>query len=172
MALIRRTFFYFCQRHGLYINVNSKPFGTETTDNVGRTMKAFVIFPTICVFLLTMTLLTLARQTKRRTILLWPDIVTVLFAGLMTWLSVDAFVFLYYSNFIGVLVCIPCLTYLTNQLLNRTLDKRVNRIGVLGLGILSTAVTVATAVFFIFMSFMYNPMDPPTNKQSTEKTGN
>lgn len=133
-------------------------------------MKSFVIFPTICIFLLTMTLLTLGGQTKRRATLLWSGIVTVLFAGLMTWFSLDAFVFLYYSNFIGVLVSIPCLTYLTNQFVTKTLDKRVNWIGLLGLGILSTVVTVATAGFLIFMSFMYNPMDPPINKQSTEKS--
>jgi hypothetical protein len=159
------------RHHCRNTNVSGKPFGTETTNNLGRVMKVFVIFPTICIFLLTMTLLTLDGQTKRRTTLLWSSIVTVLFGGLMTWFSVDAFVFLYYSNFIGVLVCIPCLTYLTNRLLNKTLDKRVNWIRVLGLGILSTVVTVATAGFLIFMSFMYNPMDPPTNKQTTEKTG-
>lgn len=134
-------------------------------------MKAFVIFPTICVFLLTMTLLTLDGQTKPRTMLLWSILVTVLFGGLMSWFSVDVLLFLYYSNFIGVLVCIPCVTYLTNRLLSKPLDKRVNWLRVLGLGILSTAVTIATAGFLIFMSFMYNPMDPPTNKQSTEKTG-
>ena len=134
-------------------------------------MKAFVIFPTICVFLLTMTLLTLDGQTKPRTMLLWSILVTVLFGGLMSWFSVDVLLFLYYSNFIGVLVCIPCVTYLTNRLLSKPLDKRVNWLRVLGLGILSTAVTIATAGFLIFMSFMYNPMDQPTNKQSTEKTG-
>lgn len=96
---------------------------------------------------------------------------TVLFGGLMTWFSVDAFTFLYYSNFIGVVVCIPCLTYLTNRLFSKTQGKGINWIRVLGLGILSTVVTVATAGFLILMSFIYNPMDPPTNKQSTEKTG-
>jgi hypothetical protein len=143
----------------------------ETTNNEGRVMKAFVIFPTICVFLLATTLLTLDAQTKWRTTLLWSGILTILFGGLMTWFSVDAFFFLYYSNFIGVLVCIPCLTYLTNRLLNKTSDKRANWIGILGIGIVSTVLTAATAGFLIFMSFMYNPMDPPTNKQSTEKTG-
>ena len=97
--------------------------------------------------------------------------VTVLFGGLMTWFSVDAFVFLYYFNFMGVFVCIPCLTYLTNRLLSKSLDKRINWFRILGLGILSTVVTVATAGFLIFMSFMYNPMDPPTNEQPTEKSG-
>jgi hypothetical protein len=134
-------------------------------------MKAFVIFPTICVFLLTMTLLTLDGQTKQRTTLLWSVMVTALFGGLMTWFSVDVFAFLYYSNFIGVLVCIPCLTYLTNRLLSKNLDKKINWIRVLGLGILSTVVTITTAGFLILISFLNNPMDPPTNKQSTEEKG-
>ena len=134
-------------------------------------MKAFVIFPTICVFLLTLTLLTLDGQMKARTTLFCSVIVTVLFGGLMTWFSVDAFFYLYYSNFIGVLVCIPCLTYLTNRLLSKNFDKRMSWIRVLGLGILSTLVTLATAGFFILFSFLNNPMDPPTNKQSTEKSG-
>jgi hypothetical protein len=134
-------------------------------------MKAFVIFPTICVFLLTLTLMTLDGQIRQRTALLWSVIVTILFGGLMTWFSVDAFTFLYYSNFIGVLVCIPCLTYLTNRLFSKTQDEKIKWIRVLGLAILSTVATVATAGFLIFMSFMYNPMDPPTNKQSTEEAG-
>ena len=115
-------------------------------------MKAFVIFPTICVFVLTMTLLTLDGQTKSRTTFLWSAIVTVLFGGLKTWFSVDFFFFLYYSNFIGVLVCVPCLTYLTNRLLSKKLDKRTNWILVLGLGIISTVVTIATAGFLNLFS--------------------
>jgi hypothetical protein len=134
-------------------------------------MKAFVIFPTICVFLLTMTLLALDGQTKQRTKLISSIIVTALFGGLMTWFSLDAFLFLYYLNFIGVLISIPCLTYLTYRLLSKNQDEGVNWIRVLGLGILSTVVTVATAGFLIFMSFMYNPMDPPIKEQSTEGTG-
>lgn len=134
-------------------------------------MKAFVIFPTICVFLLITTLLTLDGQTKSRTTWFLSVIVTVLFGGLMTWFSVDVFIFLYYTNFIGVLVCIPCLTYLTNRLLNKNVDKGTNWIRVLGLGVIATVVTVATAGFLILFSFLNNPMDPPTNKQSTEKMG-
>lgn len=132
-------------------------------------MKAFVIFPAICVFLFTKTLFTLDGQTKRGTTLLWTVAVIVLFGGLMTWFSVDVFVFLYYANFIGVLVCIPCLTYLSYRLLNKTLGERVNWIAVLGLGILSTVVTVAAAGYLFLASFIQNPMDPPTKKQDTEK---
>ncbi len=134
-------------------------------------MGAFVIFPTNCVFLLTMTLLTLGVQKKQRTALHSSVMLTVLFGGLMLWFSVDAFVFLYYLNFIGIVICIPCLTYWSVRLLSKILDKRINWIGVLGLGILSTVVTVVIAGFLIFISFLYNPMDPPANKQIIEKKG-
>lgn len=132
-------------------------------------MKAFVIFPTICVFLLTMTLLSLGAQKKQRIVLLWSVMLTILFGGLMLWFSVDAFVFLYYLNFIGIVISIPCLTYWAMRLLSKILDRRINWIGVLGLGILSTVVTVGIAGFLIFISFLYNPMDPPINKQTIEK---
>jgi hypothetical protein len=132
-------------------------------------MKAFVIFPAICIFLLTMSLLKVVGQTKNWATLLWSVVVTILFAGLMIWRSVDVIAFLYYSNFVGVLVCIPCLTYLTNRLLTRSPDKKISLIRLLVLGILSTVVTVGTAGLLIFMSFIFNPTDPPTNKQSTER---
>jgi hypothetical protein len=132
-------------------------------------MKAFVIFPTVCVFLLTLTLLRLKGQMKPMTTLLWSIIVTAVFAGLTTWFSLAVFEFLYYSNFLGIVVCIPCLTYLTNQLFSSKLNQGTNWVRVMGLGIISTVATIATAGFLIFISFMHNPMDPPTNKQSTEK---
>lgn len=127
-------------------------------------MKAFVIFPTICVFFLTMTLLMLVGQTKPKLKLLWSILVTVLFGGFMTWFSVDVFVFLYYSNFIGLLVCISCLTYLANRGFSKTLNNRVNWFRILGLRIMSIAVTVVIAGFLIFIAFLFNPMDPPINK--------
>jgi hypothetical protein len=105
---------------------------------------------------------------KPTTVLLWSIIATAVFAGLKTWFSLAVFEFLYYSNFLGVVVCIPCLTYLTNQLFSQP-EERTNWVRALGLGIISTVVTIATAGFLIFISIMHNPMDPPTNKQSTEK---
>lgn len=131
-------------------------------------MKAFAIFPIICIFLLTLTLLSLGGQAKHRTALLWSVLVTGLLGGLLIWFSVDVFPFLYYLNFIGVFICIPCLTYLTNRVVSKTQPGRVNWIRLLGIGIVSTVVTIVVAGFLIFMSFLFNPMDPPLNNQTQE----
>src|SRR6266850_101897 len=96
---------------------------------------------TICVYVLTLSLVTLGGQSRPRTIL-WSTLVTATFGGLMTWLSVEAFTFLYFSNFIGVLICIPCLTYLTNRLFSLDSNKKTFWIRILGLGVVSTAVTL------------------------------
>lgn len=130
-------------------------------------MKTFVIFPTICFFVLTLTLLRVGL-IRPRTSFLWSTIMTIILGGLMTWLSVDIFFLLYYANFLGVIILIPCLTYLTNKLFKDNSD-RIKWIRILGLGLLSTVLTIATAGFLILISFIYNPMDPPTNKQPTEK---
>ena|SRR5258706_1334760 len=130
-------------------------------------MKAFVIFPAICVFVLTLSLVTLGGQSRPRTIL-WSTLVTATFGGLMTWLSVEAFTFLYFSNFIGVLICIPCLTYLTNRLFSLDSNKKTFWIRILGLGVVSTAVTLVLAWYLILFSFIHNPMDPVRNKEQVE----
>ena len=119
-------------------------------------MKAFVIFPTICVFVLTLTLVTLGGQSRPRTIL-WSTVVTASFGGLMTWLSFEVFAFLYFSNFIGVLVCIPCLTYLTNRLFSSDSNKIMFWIRIPGLGVVSTTVTLILAWYLILFSFINNP---------------
>ena len=129
-------------------------------------MKTFVIFPTICFFVLTLTLLRVGL-IRPRSAFLWSTIMTIILGGLMTWLSVEIFFLLYYANFLGVLVLIPCLTYLTNKLFKDNSD-RIKWIRILGLGLLSTVLTIATAGFLILISFIQNPMDPPTNKQPTE----
>jgi hypothetical protein len=131
-------------------------------------MKAFVIFPTICVFVLSLTLLKLLGEIKPKISLLRSTIVTVVFGGLMTWLSVEIFVFLYFANFLGAIVCIPCLTYLTPRLFRSNSNKKIFWISLVGLGIVSTAVTMGVAWFLILFSFLNNPMDPPTNKEGTE----
>ena len=134
-------------------------------------MKTFVIFPTICVFALTLTLLKLDGRTKPHTVLLWSTIVTTIFGGLMTWFSVDVFLFLYYLNFLGVIILIPCLTYLTNKLFKDNKDNK-KWIRILGLGLISTVLTIAVFATTMFLSLLNNPMDPgqrPDNR--TEKSG-
>ena len=135
-------------------------------------MKAFVIFPTICVFLLALVTFKLSIQDKHRTRLLFSIFATALIGGVMTWYSVYFFRFLLYAYFIGVLVCIASLTFLGNQLLSKSQDKGVNWIRLLGLGILSTIVTIVIAGYLFLISCIYNPMDPAANKNPAETIRN
>jgi len=129
-------------------------------------MKAFVIFPTICVFILILTLFKLNGQVKSRITLLWTIIVTSLFGGLMTWFSIDTFLFLYYGNFLGVFILIPCLTYLSYRLF---LDKsEITFWRVLGLGFASTVLTLIIFGSAMFIALAYNPMDPGTRQEQKE----
>ena len=138
--------------------------GQDPRDNF---MKAFVIFPVICVFVLTLTLLTACQQDKWRNFL-WTTLVTAVFGGLATWLSIEMFEFLYFSNFVGVLVCIPCLTYLAHRLLPANSNNKLVWLRIFGLGLISTALTITTAGFLFLAAAIQNPMDPPMRKQQTE----
>lgn len=128
-------------------------------------MKAFVIFPTFCVFVLTLTLIMLVGKSKFRDAILWTIVVTSIFGGLATWFSIDVFTILYFFNFIGILVCIPCLTYLANRLFPDSSSNKMNWLRILGLGFASTIVTIIISGTLIFFSFLNNPMDPVTNKK-------
>jgi hypothetical protein len=125
-------------------------------------MKAFVLFPTICVFLFTLTLLKLNGQTKSWIVLSWAIIVTATFGGVMTFYSVEVFEFLYFANFLGVLICIPCLTYLLNELLKKNSNQRTYLLRVVGLSFISTLITAVIAGTLILFAFINNPMDPPS----------
>ncbi len=125
-------------------------------------MKAFVLFPTLCVFVFTLTLLKLNRQTKSWIVFSWAIVVTATFGGVMTFYSVEIFEFLFYSTFIGVLICIPCLTYLLNKLFKHNSNRRVYLLRVVGLSVASTLVTATIAGMLILFAFINNPMDPPS----------
>lgn len=86
----------------------------------------------------------------------------------MTLFSAEAVAFLYYANFFGVLICIPCLTYLANGLFNDKSNKVILWLRIAGLGVISTAVTLGLAWYLILFSFIQNPMDPVT-KESQQK---
>jgi hypothetical protein len=101
-------------------------------------MKTFVLFPTICVFVLTLTLLKLNGQTKSWIVFGWAIIVTATFGRVMTLYSVEVSELLYYSNFLGVLICIPCLTYLANKLFKKNSNQRIYLLRVVGLSFIST----------------------------------
>jgi hypothetical protein len=125
-------------------------------------MKAFVLFPTICVFLFTLTLLKLNGQTKSWIVLGWAIIVTATFGGVMTFYSVEVFEFLYFANFLGVLICIPCFTYLLNKLFKKNSNQRAYLLRVVGLSFISTLITAVIAGTLILFAFINNPMDPPS----------
>jgi hypothetical protein len=125
-------------------------------------MKAFVLFPTICVLLFTLTLLKLNGQTKSWIELGRAIIVTATFGGVMTFYSVEVFEFLYFANFLGVLICIPCLTYLLNKLFKKNSNQRTYLLRVVGLSMASTLITAVIAGTLILFAFINNPMDPPS----------
>lgn len=133
-------------------------------------MKTLGIFPAISLFALTLTLLRFDPQIKTRTVLLWSAIVTILFGGLMTWFSVQVFFFVYYANFLGVIILIPCLTYLTNKLFKDSTNK-IKRIRLLGLGLAATVLTIAMFATSMSISFAYNSMDPAPKHVQNERGG-
>ena len=89
----------------------------------------------------------------------------------MTLFSVEAFEFLYYANFFGVLICIPCLTYLANGLFNDKSNKVILWLRIALLGVISTAVTLGLAWYLVLFSFINNPMDPATKESQQEIEG-
>jgi len=124
-------------------------------------MKAFTIFPAICVFALTLTLLNLGREMKFWKSIIIATIFTAFFGRLMTWYSLELFFFLYFINIIGILVLIPCLTFWTNRMLPAAKNTKIYWIRIAGLGV---AATVIALLFFgasMLLGFFYNPMDPP-----------
>ena len=146
-----------------------KSFRTETPYilTFDKKMKTFVIFPTICVFLLTLTLLNVSGQRNQLRIFILTGLITIIFGGLMTLFSVDVFTFLYYSNFISVLIAIPCLTYLTNKMFPDISGKKF-WFRVFGLGIASTVLTLLIFGTAMFFSFAYNPMDPAPRQEQNK----
>jgi hypothetical protein len=133
-------------------------------------MKTFAVFPTICVFSLTLTLLTVGGQLRAQTALLWSIMMTVIFGELMTWFSEDVFFFLYYANFLGVIILIPCFTYLANKLFKDTPNK-IKWFRILGLGLASTILTIAIFVTSMFFSFTSNPMNPAPRQGQNKSKG-
>jgi len=127
-------------------------------------MKTFVIFPTICVLLLALTLLTLQGRMTPRRIFTWSILATTIFGGLLSWFSVDAFFFLYYGNFLSVLIVIPCLTFLSNRIVPYSWVKNV-WIRLFGLGVISVFVTLIIFVTTMFFSLANNLTDPEPNQE-------
>src|SRR5687767_472566 len=130
-------------------------------------MKSFAIFPTLSIFLLTLTLFSFSGQTGKLKIIGLTILVTSILGGLLTIYSVELFELLYYFNLISVIIIITCLTYLTNRLFPE--HKKATWIRLLALGIVSTVLTVTLFLTTMLAAFIQNPMDPIDNKFQTEK---
>lgn len=139
----------------------------EQRQQIRSAMKALIIFPTICVFVMTLTLLKLEGTTKPRNALLRTIAVTAILSGLMIWFPVEGF-FLYYGNWIGIMILIPCFTYLSNKLFKDNADK-TRWIRILGLTIFSTILTVAIFALSLLFALTYNPTDPTPRQEQIQK---
>lgn len=122
-------------------------------------MKAFAIFPTICIFITVLTILRFLdfSGTWLKKIII-SFIAAGLFAGFMIVNSLNYFEFLYFFNFVSVLIIVPCLTYLANVSINGFLDKRY-LLRTFVLFLLSTIVTLFVFGISFFISMASNPMD-------------
>ena len=134
-------------------------------------MKAFAIFPTICIFLLTLTLLHARGEKKPKMKLGWSFLVTIIFGGVMTMFSGYIFKFLFYANFLAAIFIIPCLTYLSNKCFPVVTGKKY-WLRIVALGLISTVVTSTLFGATMIFSLLNNPMDPITQEQHDIKGDN
>jgi hypothetical protein len=123
-------------------------------------MKAFAIFPTVCVFAITLSLLTLTGLFRPRITLICSSVITCGFGGLMTLFSMEAFRFLYYANYIGVPISILCFTFLSSRLWVDRSDG-TKWVKILGLGLLSSVVTIGIFMVSMFIALASNSMMGP-----------
>lgn len=130
-------------------------------------MKSFAIFPTLSIFLLTLTLLSVSGQTGKLKIIGLAILSTSMLGGLLTMYSVELFEILYYFNLLSVIIVIACLTYLTNMLFPE--HKKATWIRLLALGVVSTVLTVTLFLTTMLAAFIQNPMDPIDKKLQTEQ---
>jgi hypothetical protein len=119
---------------------------------------------------MTLTFLNANGLTGKFKIIGWTILVTCILGGLLTFYSVELFTPLYYFNFVSVIISIPCLTYLTNKLFSDYKKASWGRL--LGLGIISTVLTVTLFLTIMLASFIQNPMDPIDKNIQTESSNN
>lgn len=122
-------------------------------------MKAFAIFPTICIFVMVLTILRIlgfpSTWLKK---ILFSFLAAGLFAVFVIINSSNFFEFLYFFNFVSVLIIVPCLTYLANVSIHGFLDKAY-LIRLFVLFVLSAIFTLLVFGILFFMSMANNPMD-------------
>ena len=122
-------------------------------------MKAFAIFPTICIFVMVLTILRILEfpSTWLMKILL-SFLAAGLFTGFVLMNSLNYFEFLYFFNFVSVLIIVPCLTYIANVSIHGFLEK-IYLLRLFVLFLLSTIVTLIVFGISFFISVANNPMD-------------
>ncbi len=122
-------------------------------------MKAFAIFPTICVFALTLTLYNFDRQIKFRNTLLIAFFFAIVFGSYMTFYSSKLFPILYVVNIFGVFILTPCLTYWVSKLISSIGSKKVYWMKIIGVGIASALLSSFLFVLLMWNAFLHNPTD-------------
>jgi hypothetical protein len=127
-------------------------------------MKAFVIFPTICVFILTSSILKNQSDLGTKKNLFWSFTTTIIFCGLVIgalriFKAAEFAFLLMLSNVVFALIVIPILTFLINDLFPNATGK-ILWIRLFGIGVVATAVTAALFGASMIFALMNNPMDP------------
>jgi hypothetical protein len=121
-------------------------------------MKAFVIFPSISVFIITLTIFRIKNLPlvwgKRALLSL---VVAFLFALLMVFTIEYLFMLVYYFNLICVILLIPSLSYLAYKYFNHFLPTHYI-IKLIVLSIISTLLILMIFGFSVFISILFNPM--------------
>jgi hypothetical protein len=123
-------------------------------------MKAFAIFPTLCFFILILTILKVLNfPTKKIVRQLLSFALTLIFLVTAILNSIEMFPFLYFGNFLSVVIIIPCMTYLLSNIISK---KRTERywLKITLICISITIITVLTFAITFFYSMLVNPWDP------------
>jgi hypothetical protein len=122
-------------------------------------MKSFVIFPTICIFILSFAVLRINKETSIVRNFIFSFLVAGILGGLLLVFSTEVFMLLYLGNFVFVLVLIPFLTFLVDDFLPQVAGRKL-WIRLFGIGLLATITTLALFAATFFYALSNNPMDP------------
>jgi hypothetical protein len=127
-------------------------------------MKAFAIFPTISVFILTFSVLKEQFDFGAKKNLVWSTLTTSVFGGLfiaglkifpqLTWMLI-------LSNVTFALILVPVLTFTIDGFFPAAIGQS-RWIRLFGIGIISIVITASMLGVSMLLALTYNPMDPIT----------
>lgn len=118
-------------------------------------MKTFAIFPSIAIFLFSLTLFRVVGKGFG----IVATLISTLVACLLVIYSRQIFELLFYSNFISVIIVMPCLTYLGYSFLSKKSGVAF-RIKIIGIAVAAALITGALFAATMFFALMNNPMHP------------